>query len=561
MHTNQKLYTMNIRIILGVIILIFAYSCSNKEKEEQKISRADIAVAERIAGLEFTVAERDSMLGALNRRLEAFEEMRQYSISNDIPPALVFNPLPQGFEYETGEVENRWPLPSGVSLPENKNDLAFYTVAQLSDLVRTGKVSSVELTEYFLGRLKTFGDTLQCVVTLTEEVAMEQARKADQELAAGQYRGPLHGIPYGIKDLFAYPAYPTTWGAMAYKDQVLSEKAEVIRKLEDAGAVMLAKLTLGALAMGDVWFDGVTRNPWNLEEGSSGSSAGSASATAAGLIPFAIGTETWGSIVSPSTRCGVTGLRPTFGRVSRHGAMALCWSMDKVGPICRSALDCGLVFQAIQGKDEKDPSTLEASFRYEILDDLSTLKIACIENLFDTNQWNRANDSLSFEVFLKLGCTPDTIQLPDDIPVGAMSMILNAEAAAAFDELTRSNKDDLLVSQDKGAWPNYFRGSRFVPAVEYIQANRIRSVLIRELHELFSQYDVIITPSFGGDQMLMTNLSGHPCLVMPNGFNEKGSPTSICLLGNYFEEGKLLETARHFQLATEFDDIHPELFR
>jgi len=324
---------------------------------------------------------------------------------------------------------------------------------------------------------------------------------------------------------------------------------------------MLAKLTLGALAMGDVWFGGITRNPWNPEQGSSGSSAGSASATAAGLLPFAIGTETLGSIVSPSTRCGVTGLRPSFGRVSRHGAMALSWSMDKIGPICRSALDCGIVFQAIEGRDEKDPSTLDASFRYAELDDISGLRFACIENLFDTSQWNRANDSLSLEIFRQLGCAPDTIRLPGEIPAGALSIILNAEAAAAFDDLTRSGNDDMLVRQDKGAWPNYFRGSRFVPAVEYIQANRIRTVLIRELHDLFSQYDVIITPSFGGDQMLMTNLTGHPCLVMPNGFNEEGSPTSICLLGNYFEEGKILEAARHFQMATEFDDLHPEMFR
>jgi Asp-tRNA(Asn)/Glu-tRNA(Gln) amidotransferase A subunit family amidase len=550
---------MSKNIIAASLLILMALSCGKKTKED--ISLSEIAAAERIAGLTFTEAERDSMQGALIRRLEAYEEMRKFQVSNDVPPALVFNPLPTGFQYETGSPEITWPLPEQVRLPEDPNELAFLTVAELSVLVRQQQVSSVELTGLFLSRLKAFGDTLLCIVTLTEELAMEQARRADREIAEGLYRGPLHGIPYGIKDLFSYPDHPTSWGAMPYKDQVISEKAEVIRRLEEAGAVMLAKLTLGALAMGDVWYGGTTRNPWNLEQGSSGSSAGSASATAAGMLPFTIGTETWGSIVSPSTRCGVTGLRPTFGRVSRHGAMALSWSMDKIGPICRSALDCGLVFQAIHGKDEKDPSTMDAAFGYEALEDLSGLRFACIENIFDTSQWNRAHDSISLEVFRRLGCRPDTIRLPADIPAGALSIILNAEAAAAFDDLTRSGKDDMLVRQDKGAWPNYFRGSRFVPAVEYIRANRIRTLMIRELHELFSRYDVIITPSFGGDQMLMTNLSGHPCLVMPNGFNEEGSPTSICLLGNYFQEGKLLEAARHYQMATEFDDQHPKMFR
>ena len=552
---------MNNKIIIAAALILLSLSCSEKQEEKQEINRADIAVAERLLGLEFTDSERESMLRTLNSRLEEFEEIRQFNLSNDIPPALVFNPLPAGFEYETGDVKIIWPLPSDIRLPENRKILAYYSVAELSVLVRTGRISSEELTRFFLNRLKTYGDTLQCTVTLTEEVAMEQARKADREIAAGTYRGPLHGIPYGIKDLFAYPAYTTTWGAMPYKDQVIREKAEVIRRLEDAGAVMVAKLTLGALAMGDVWYGGKTRNPWNLEQGSSGSSAGSASATSAGLVPFAIGTETRGSIVSPSTRCGVTGLRPTFGMVSMHGAMALSWSMDKAGPICRTALDCGLVFQAIQGKDEKDPSTIDASFHYRILEDLSELKVAYIDDLFSSNRRNSVNDSLTLETFRQLGCSPESIHLPDEIPVNALSMILDAEAAAAFDELTRSNKDDLLVSQGRNAWPNYFRSSRFVPAVEYIQANRIRSILIRELHELFRNYDVIIAPSFGGDQMSMTNLTGHPCLVLPNGFDDRGSPTSISLLGNYFAEGILLEAGRHYQMATEFDEQHPEMFQ
>jgi Asp-tRNA(Asn)/Glu-tRNA(Gln) amidotransferase A subunit family amidase len=323
---------------------------------------------------------------------------------------------------------------------------------------------------------------------------------------------------------------------------------------------MLGKLTLGALAMGDVWYGGKTRNPWNLEEGSSGSSAGSAAAVAAGLVPFAIGTETWGSIVSPSTRCGATGLRPTFGRVSRAGAMTLSWSMDKVGPICRSALDCGLVLEAISGKDPADPGTLDIPFNYEPMAQINKLKIAYLDYLSNSEQDNRVNDSITLETFREMGVELLTANLPEDIPSDALSLILNVEAAAAFDELTRSNQDDLLVRQDRNAWPNYFRQARMIPAVEYIQANRLRSLLIKQVNRLFQEVDVIIAPTFGGSQMLMTNLTGHPCLVMPNGFDEKGSPTSICLLGNLFDEGRLIEVARHYQMATPFDNNHPPMF-
>jgi Asp-tRNA(Asn)/Glu-tRNA(Gln) amidotransferase A subunit family amidase len=348
---------------------------------------------------------------------------------------------------------------------------------------------------------------------------------------------------------------------MPYKEQTLDQKATVILKLEEAGAVMLGKLTLGALAMGDVWFGGKTRNPWNLEDGSSGSSAGSAAATAAGLVPFAIGTETWGSIVSPSTRCGITGLRPTFGSVSRAGGMALSWSMDKAGPMCRSALDCGLVFQAITGADPSDPATLDIPFNYAPIAELATLKMAYLDFLFGEDQRNRKNDSLTLEIFKEMGVEFQTISLPDDVPVEALSIILSAESAAAFDELTRSNRDDLLVRQGRFAWPNNFREARMIPAVEYIQANRIRSLLISEMNALFRDHDVIIAPTHGGDQSLMTNLTGHPCLVMPNGFNDEGSPTSICLLGNLFDEGKLIEVARHYQLATEYETRHPPMFQ
>ena len=552
---------MKRNVLFLMLLALAVLSCKESEKQEDQITIRDIAVAERLFGLEFINAERDSMLRTVNNNLESFNTIHKFRLENRIPPALVFNPIPTGFQPDLESRPIEWPLPEKTAVPENMNELAFYSVAELSVLIRTGKISSVELTRFFLDRLEKYGDTLECLVTLTPAVALEQARQADVEIGKGIYRGPLHGIPYGIKDLFAYPGYPTSWGAMPFKEQVIDEKATVIRKLEEAGAIMLGKLTLGALAMGDVWYGGKTRNPWNLKEGSSGSSAGSAAATAAGLVPFAIGTETWGSIVSPSTRCGVTGLRPTFGRVSRAGGMALSWSMDKAGPICRSALDCGLVLQAITGVDPADPGTLDVPFNYAPITHLNTLKIAYLDYLFDDEQRNRNNDSLTLEIFKELGAELQTVSLPDDIPVDALSLILNVEAAAAFDELTRSNQDDLLVRQGRYAWPNNFRKARMIPAVEYIQANRIRSLLISQMNDLFQDYDVIIAPSYGGDQGLMTNLTGHPCLVMPNGVNDKGSPASICLLGNLFDEGRLIEVARHYQLATAFEDKHPPLFQ
>jgi len=551
---------MKKNVLLLMLLALAVISCKESMKQDDQITIRDIKVAEKLFGLEFSNAERDSMLRSVNKNLESFNAIHEYSLENRIAPSLVFNPIPIGFQPDMESRPINWPLPEEVNLPKNRNKIAFYSVAELSVLIRTGKISSLELTRFFMDRLEKYSDTLECLVTLTPEVALEQARQADEEIGKGVYRGPLHGIPYGIKDLFAYPDYPTSWGAMPFKEQVFDEKAMVIRKLEEAGAIMLGKLTLGALAMGDVWYGGKTRNPWNLEDGSSGSSAGSAAATAAGLLPFAIGTETWGSIVSPSTRCGVTGLRPTFGRVSRAGGMALSWSMDKAGPICRSALDCGLVLQAITGEDPADPGTRDIPFNYTPVTHLNTLKIAYLDYLFDDEQDNRNNDSLTLEIFKELGAELQTVSLPSDIPVDALSFILNVEAAAAFDQLTRSKQDDLLVRQGRHAWPNNFRQARMIPAVEYIQANRIRSLLISQMNSLFQDYDVIIAPSFGGDQMLMTNLTGHPCLVMPNGMNDKGSPASICLLGNLFDEGTLIEVARHYQLATAFEDKHPPLF-
>jgi len=412
----------------------------------------------------------------------------------------------------------------------------------------------------YLERLKKHGPTLECVITLTEETALAQAKRADNEIAAGKYRGSLHGIPYGAKDLLAVKGYKTTWGAAPFKYQVIDVDATVVKKLEEAGAVLVAKLTLGALAWGDVWYGGMTRNPWNPEQGSSGSSAGSAPATSAGLVSFAIGTETWGSIVSPSTRCGTTGLRPTFGQVSRTGAMALSWSMDKIGPICRTVEDCAIVFDVIRGPDGLDQSVVDLPFVYRSDVDLGNLKIGYTEELFESDYENKAADAETLAKLRALGADLIPIEL-SEYPVSSLAFVLSAEAAAAFDELTRSGDDDLLVRQIKNAWPNVFRSSRFIPAVEYIQANRVRYMMIQEMEKKLAEIDVYVAPSFGGNNLLMTNLTGHPCVVLPNGFDEKGSPVSISFTGRLFREGTLLAVAKAYQDATDFHQRHPEGFR
>ncbi len=547
-----------IQFILPVFLLLFIFSC--KSEVEENILVTDIVHAEKLAGLEFRPEQREMMQQSLQNNLRMYKSMREHSIENSIPPALIFNPLPPGFSPPSHEGETDFGLPSNVEMPENTEELAFYTVAELSALIRSGHISSVDLTSLYLERLKKHDEVLKCVVTLTEELAMEQAERADRELAQGIYRGPLHGIPYGIKDLFAVKGYPTTWGATPYKDQVIDENATVVEKLEEAGAVLLGKLTLGALAMGDVWFADTTRSPWNPEIGSSGSSAGSASAMAAGLVAFSIGTETLGSIVSPSTRCGTTGLRPTYGRVSRSGAMALSWSMDKVGPICRSAHDAALVFEAIYGTDGKDLSLMDFPFYFNANASIEDMKIGYFADFFEEEYRGQDNDLQTLEVLREMGVELIPVSFDTDIPVSALRIILNAEAAAAFDDLTRSGDDDMLVRQNRGAWPNIFRTARFIPAVEYIQANRFRQMLSYEFNNLIKEFDVIVTPSYGGNQLLITNLTGHPCVIVPNGFDDENNPTSISFLGNLFDEATLLAFVKAYQDKTEFHLLQPPDF-
>ena len=540
-------------LLNSLIFFICIMSCSSDKSQVNK----DAIGMENLAGLEFTQTERDTFLSTLTVLKGRYDTLRTVDLPNSVPVPLYFDPRIPGQDIPKGREKylfQEFP----TKRPKNIEECAFYTIGQLAHLIRTQQVTSLELTTMYLDRLKRHGPTLECVVTLTEELALNQARRADKFIKTGRYLGPLHGIPYGAKDLLAVQGYKTTWGAMTHKDQVLDETATVVKKLEEAGAVLVAKLTLGALAWGDVWYGGKTRNPWNTEQGSSGSSAGPGSATAAGLVGFAIGSETWGSIVSPATRNGVTGLRPTFGTVSKAGAMALAWSMDKLGPMCRSVDDCALVYSVIKGTDGKDHSVVDVPFQVPTKKALKSLRIGYIESAFnDTSTTD--NDRAVLIRLKELGFTLIPIELPE-FPTTSLSFLLNVEAAAAFDELTRTNKDDELVRQVKWAWPNKFREARHIPAVEYIQANRARIVLNQKMVELFKTIDVYVAPSFWGDNLLRTNLSGHPCVVLPNGFNKKGTPSSISFMGDLYKDGEVVAVAHAYQRGTGWHKKYPEKF-
>ncbi|MCF7973830.1 MAG: amidase [Phycisphaerae bacterium] len=525
------------------------------------VTKAMLQEAEHLAGLTFTDDERDLMVEGLNDYLEKYRALREVRLDNAVAPAVQFNPVVPGMTFEKKAKQLNMSQRPPRKRPADLEAAAFWPVTDLAHLIQSRQITSTELTTMYLDRLKRFDPTLHCVVTLTESLALEQAKRADEEIAAGHYRGPLHGIPWGAKDLLAVKGYKTTWGAMPYKDQVIDEDATVVTRLEKAGAVLVAKLTLGALAWGDVWFGGKTRNPWDPDTGSSGSSAGPASATTAGLVGFSIGSETHGSIVSPCTVCGATGLRPTFGRVSRHGAMALSWSMDKIGPICRSVEDCALVLSAMDGPDGKDTTLMDVPFSWDAARDIKGLKVGYLKSAFDEErsdkQW-QANDQATLDVLRGLGLTLQPIELPD-YPIDAMGLILNVEAAAAFDELTRSGRDDLLVRQIKNAWPNRFREARTVPAVAYIQANRVRTLVMQAMQETLAGIDVYVCPSWAGKNLHLTNLTGHPAVVLPNGKRQEGTPSSISFVGRLFGEDKMLLLARAYQEATAFHRTHPTL--
>lgn len=520
-----------------------------------EISTNTVAAAEKLAGLEFTAPEREMMLQRLRSLARDYQRLRQVPLPNHIPPALVFNPAPAGFHLPTGEDRLVIAPRLNVALPEPREELAFYSIPQLAALIRSGAISSVELTQFFLGRLRQFGPKLECVVTLMADSALEEARAADAELAAGKDRGLLHGIPYGAKDLLAAKGAPTTWGAATHTNQVIPFDATVVAKLREAGAVLVAKLTLGELAMGDVWFGGKTRSPWDHSKGSSGSSAGSSAATSAGLVPYAIGSETWGSIVSPAARCGITGLRPTFGSVSRFGAMTLSWSMDKIGPLARSAEDCAIVFQAIHGADPLDPSTVAAPFRHQPRRDLAGLRIGWLKRELERDSSQAKLLEPTLRLVRELGAELVPMELPT-LPIGALSLILDVEASAAFEEFSRLNLDDGLVQQHAYSWPNQFRSSRLVTAVEYIQANRVRTLLIQQVAEKLKDFDLYIAPS-GSDNLLMNNLTGHPCVAFPNGMAGDTQPASLMLVGRLHDEGRLLSVAQLLQRKGGWLEFRP----
>ena len=524
-----------------------------------EITSEIVADAGAVAGLDFTDAERDMMFADLNSNLEAYEALRQVQVPNHVTPAVQFDPALRGRDLPSETRPFRFTRNIGLRRPADPETLAFMPVTQLSELIRTRQLSSTELTALYLERLEQHGSTLEAVITLMSDQALEHAARADREIANGAYRGPLHGIPWGAKDLLAAEGFRTTWGATPYQDQVIGEDATVVRRLEEAGAILVAKLTLGALARGDYWYGGRTRNPWNLEQGSSGSSAGSAATTAAGLVGFAIGSETLGSIVSPATRCGVTGLRPTYGRVSRSGAMALSWSMDKLGPIARSAEDCALVFNAIHGADGRDPTARTAPFNWDPERPLSDLRVGYFRRGFEAGGAT-GHDRAALETLRSLGVAPVPIDLPSDYPLDALRIILRAEAAAAFDELTLSGRDDLLVRQTAGSWPNSFRVARMIPAVEYIQANRVRTMLMGALEAALEGIDVFMTPTRAPDVSLMTNLTGHPAVVLPSGFNDDGTPVSTVFIGQLWADAETLRVAKAWQDATDFHTRRPPLF-
>lgn len=517
----------------------------------EAISDEVLTQAASVLGLEFTPSERELMLQGVKDQLENYKGLRALNIGNEVAPAIHFSPL----------LENQSPPKAPRRKPKNKptkptlrtapreEKLAFLPLTELGGLLRRGVVTSTQLTRMYLLRLKRHDATLKCVVNLTEQRALNQARQADEELRRGVDRGPLHGIPWGAKDLLTARGAPTTWGAATHKNQVLQEEATVVKKLDEAGAVLVAKLSVGALAWGDVWFGGVTKNPWNPEQGSSGSSAGPASAVVAGLVGFAIGTETLGSIISPSQRCGATGLRPTFGRVSRHGCMALSWTMDKIGPICRNVEDAALVFDAIHGSDGRDEAVIDAPFTWDASKGIEGLRIGYDRASFEGENPDKPFEQQALKTLRRMGAKLVPVTLPE-MNAGNLLIILTAEAAAAFDDLTRSNRDDELTRQVAQAWPNVFRTARLIPAVEYIQANRARRLLMKQFAAAIAEVDVFVHSTYGSSSLVMANLTGQPAIVVPNGFRSDGTPASISFTGQLFGEQLLLNVAKAFQEKT-----------
>jgi Asp-tRNA(Asn)/Glu-tRNA(Gln) amidotransferase A subunit family amidase len=542
-----------------------------QEQKPQRITEEMVKNAAAISGLEFSDEERSQILNGVNQNLEHYEELRRIRLDPGISPPFYYNPLVPGTKLERTKKPIRASDTPGVHRPANLDDVAFWPLWHLAHLIKTKQVKSVELTEMYIARLKKYNPKLNCVVTFTDDLAMKQARQADQEIAEGRYRGPLHGIPWGCKDIIAVPGYRTTWGSDAFKDQVIDTEATVVRLLREAGAVLIAKLATGELAGGDQWFGGRTNNPWDITEGSRGSSAGPASATGGGCVAFAIGTETGGSIITPSTRCGCTGLRPTFGRVSRYGVMTLSWTQDRVGPICRTAEDCALVFSVIARTDELDLSVQDLPFNWDAYLDIRKLRVGYLEPAFSEEPRSddlRKNDLRVLDQLRALGVKLEPFTLPE-FPLNIAGG-LGVESAASFDEIIRTGRDKFFTNKDKGRG---YKVGRFTPAVEFIQAQRVRHMMMRQFGESVGKFDVYIAPyendrgaaAAGGadsaarrppslirDHFQVANLCCYPAVSVRNGFAATGQPTSITFMGRLYNEAAILALAKAYQDASGF---------
>lgn len=528
----------------------------------QEISVSEIASAEKMAGLQFTPAQRDSMVNQLNYNLKIYQYLHGFDVQNSVPLPQWFDPVLPQMVFPTKQDPIKFSIPAKVAMPADTNQLAFYSIAQLSSLLRQHKITSVQLSRFFINRLKKYGDTLHCVISLTEDIAMREAKQADEAFAKGIIKSPLQGIPYGLKDLFAVKGTKTTYGTPPFKDQVIEEDAFVFQQLEKSGAVLIAKLSMGELAMDDIWFGGKTKNPWDLQQGSNGSSAGSASATVAGLVPFAIGTETYGSIVAPSAVCGATGLRPTFGTVARTGGMTLAWTSDRIGPICRSAEDAAMVFASIHGADAFDRASRTMPFNYTGKVDVKNIKVAYAKNYIDGLPDNSAEKGV-IKTLRDAGMQVTPIDFPSNLHTNDLLVtIWAAESAAAFDPLTRSGKDKEMVQQWQSRYPNMFRSARFIPAVEYLNVCRLRYLVMQQAFPLLSQYDIIIVPSMADEPMALTCLTGNPCITLPAGLPVTGgAPPSITFIGGkLYSEATITAFGKLFQDLTHYEQNHPEMF-
>ena len=539
-----------------------------RAQQPMRITKEQVEAALRLLGLEFQDAEVELMLRRVNSSLFSFEAVRKIPVPYDTEPAFVFHPgLPDRVPAKgPARFETTFAHPKPAKAPGDLEELAFLPVSVLAPLVRSRAVSSTGLTTMYLERMKKYSPRLLSVVTMTEERALKQAAEADAEIKRGHYRGPLHGIPFGVKDLFDTAGISTTWGAEPFENRVPESNATCVDRLYKAGAVLIAKLSMGALAMGDLWFKGRTMSPWptaaakekgEYDRGSSGSSAGSAACTAAGLVGFSLGTETLGSIVSPSTACGTVGLRPTYGRISRRGAMALSWTMDKIGPICRGVEDCALVLNAVYGPDGHDRSVAADPFHWEPRKPLSSLRVGVLQRDFDRLEGDQKKIYDQALADLKnAGVSMTPVEYREELT--GIRFLLDAEGAAAFDDITRDGQVRALRWQGAGDWPNTFRSSRLVPAVEYIRAQRIRTMLVEKFEKFMADWDVIVLAPNNG-LLTTTNLTGNPQVVMKCGFLN-GIPRSISFLGRIYDEGSPLRVALAYEQATEWHRMNPTLF-